>query len=253
MKYSEMKMTENQENKYELDNVSQAIILFQHILENAGALNLTQLSKEMSLTKNKAFRLLATLEQHRLVKKCPQNNYSIGYASLETARKVMTKMSAQDSVQPCLREVADLLNEATYYAQIDRNSLLLVDFVDNRRPVKVASLVGRSIALPNVPVRYVQLLKIDDKGDIMVDVSGFDPEVTAVIAPIDVQNIDGKRGALVVIAPHCFMAIERIKSEIIPALRKVIQRHSLSRSKVQIQAPKRRMHNVFEEKRALYA
>jgi DNA-binding IclR family transcriptional regulator len=172
---------------------------------------------------------------------------------LETARKVMTKMSAQDSVQPCLREVADLLNEATYYAQIDRNSLLLVDFVDNRRPVKVASLVGRSIALPNVPVRYVQLLKIDDKGDIMVDVSGFDPEVTAVIAPIDVQNIDGKRGALVVIAPHCFMAIERIKSEIIPALRKVIQRHSLSRSKVQIQAPKRRMHNVFEEKRALYA
>jgi DNA-binding IclR family transcriptional regulator len=232
--------------------VSQAISLFHQILENAGALNLTQLSKEMSMTKNKTFRLLATLEQHMLVKKGPQNNYSIGYASLETARKVMTKMSAQDTVQPCLREVADLLNEATYYAQIDRNSLLLVDFVDNRRPVKVASLVGRSITVPNVPVRHVQLLKIDDRGDIMVDVNGFDPDVTAVIAPIDVQ-INGKRGALVVVTPSSCMSIERIKSEIIPVLRTVIQRHSLSRSKELIQAPKRPIHNVFEEKRALYA
>jgi DNA-binding IclR family transcriptional regulator len=252
MKYSEMKMTENHKNKYELDNVSQAISLFQHILENAGALNLTQLSKEMSMTKNKTFRLLATLEQHMLVKKGPQNNYSIGYASLETARKVMTKMSAQDSIQPCLRDVADLLNEATYYAQIDRNSLLLVDFVDNRRPVKVASLVGRSIVVPNVPMRHVQLLTIDDRGDIMVDVGGFDPEVTAVIAPIDVQ-IKGKNWALVVVTPSNCMSIERIKSEIIPALRTVMQRHSLCRSKEQIQVPKRRMHNVFEKKPSMYA
>lgn len=248
-----MKMTGNQESKYEVDNVSQAIILFQHILDNAGALNLTQLSKEMSLTKNKAFRLLATLEQHRLVRKDPHNNYSIGYASLETARNVITKMSALDSVQPCLREVADLLNEATYYARLDRNSLLLVDFVDNRRPVKVASLIGRSIVLPNVPLRHVQLPKIGDRGDIMVDFGGFDPEVTAVIAPIDVQHIDGKRGALVVIAPHCFMAIERINSEIIPVMQTVIQRYSLFRTKEQIQAFKCPIHNVFDEKRALYA
>lgn len=252
MKYSEMKMTENQVCKYEVDNVTEAIILFQHILESAGDLSLTQLSKGMSLSKNKTFRLLATLELHGLVKKDPQNKYSIGYASLESARKVMTKMSALDNIQPCLREVADLLNEATYYAQIDRNSLLLVDFVDNRRPVKVASLVGSSIVLPNVSMRHVQLLKIDDRGDIMVDVSGFDPEVTAVIAPIDVQ-INGKKGALVVVTPSSCMSIERIKSEIIPALRTVIQRHSLSRSKEHIQAPKRRMHNVFEKKRAMYA
>jgi DNA-binding IclR family transcriptional regulator len=164
----------------------------------------------------------------------------------------MTKMSAQDSVQPCLREVADLLNETTYYAHMDSNKMLLVDFVDNRRPVKVASLVGRSIVVPNVSMRHVQLLKIDDRGDIMVDVGGFDPEVTAVIAPIDVP-INGKKGALVVVAPSSCMSIERIKSEIIPALRRVIRRHSLSRSKEQIQAPKRRMHNVFEKKRAMYA
>jgi DNA-binding IclR family transcriptional regulator len=252
MKYSEMKMAENQENKYELNNVSQAIILFQHILESAGALSLTQLSKDMSLTKNKTFRLLATLEQHKLVKKGPQNNYSIGYASLESAHKVMTKMSVQDTVQPCLREVADLLNESTYYAQVDSNRMLLVDFVDNSRKVKVASLIGRSIVVPNVPMRHVHLLKIDDRGDIMVDVGGFDPEVTAVIAPIDVQ-IKGKNGALVVVTPSVCMSIERIKSEIIPALRTVMQRHSLCRSKEQIQVPKRRMHNVFEKKPSMYA
>ena len=245
-------MTENQENKYELDNVSHAIILFQHILESAGDLSLTQLSKDMSLTKNKTFRMLATLEQHMLVKKGLQNNYSIGYALLESARKVMTKMSAHDTVQPCLREVADLLNETTYYAQMDSNIMVLVDFVDNSRPVKVASLVGRTIVVPNVPMRHVQLLNIDDRGDFLVDVGGFDPEVTAVIGPIDLQ-INGKRGALVVVTPSSCMSIERIKSEIIPALQTVIQRNSLSRSKAQIQAPKRRVLNVFENKRAMYA
>lgn len=245
-------MSEHLENKYELDNVSQAIMLFQHILESAEALSLTQLSKVMSLTKNKTFRLLATFEQHKLVKKDPQNNYFIGYASLESARKVMTKMSAQDTVRPCLKEVADLLNETTYYAQMDSNKVVLVDFVDNSRPVKVASLVGRSIEVPNVLMRHAQSPNVDDRGDTLVDVGGFDPEVTAVIAPIDVQ-INGKRGALVVVAPSICMSIERIKSEIIPALRTVMQRHSLSRSKVQIQAPKRRMQNAFEKKRAMCA
>lgn len=245
-------MTENQENKYELDNVSQAIMLFQHILENSGALNLTQLSKEMFMTKNKTFRMLATFEQHRLVKRDPQNNYSIGYALLESARKVMTKMSSHDTVQPCLRELANLLNETTYYAQMDLNKMVLVDFVANSRPVKVASLVGRSIVVPNVPMRHVQLLDIDDRGDFLVDFGGFDPEVTAVIAPIDVL-INGKRGALVVVTPSSCMSIERIKSEIIPALQTVIKRNSLSRSKAQIQAPKRRVRNVFEKKRAMYA
>jgi len=243
-------MTENRQNKYELDNVSQAIILFHHILESAVALSLTQLSKDLSLTKNKTFRLLATLEKHMLVIKCPQHNYSIGYASLETARKVMTKMSVQDTIHPCLREVAELLNETSYYAQMDSNKMVLVDFVDNSRPVKVASLVGRSIVVPNVSIRHVQLLNIDDRGDFMVDVGGFDPEVTAVIAPIDVQ-ITGNSGALVVVVPSSCMSFERIKSEIIPALRTVMQRHSLSRSKEQIQAPKRRMHNVIEKKRAM--
>jgi DNA-binding IclR family transcriptional regulator len=254
MKYSEMKMTENQVGvgKYEVNNVTEAIILFQHILNGTGTPSLTQLSQTMSLSKNKTFRLLATLELHGLVKKDLQSTYSIGYASLESARKVMTKMSTHDIVQPCLREVANLLNETTYYALMDSNRMLLVDFVDNSRPVKVASLVGRSIVVPNVSIRHVQLLDIDDRGDILVDVGGFDPEVTAVIAPTDVQ-INGKRGALVVVAPNIGMSIERIKSEIIPALRTVIQRHLGSRSKEQIQVPKRRMHNFFEKKRTMYA
>ena len=218
-------MTVDQKKSYEVTNVLDAITVFKHLLETNEALGLAELGEFISFSKNKAFRLLATLEHCGFVEKDPQSKYSIGFAAYDTARKIMSKVSNMDYVRPYLKEVTNLVNESTYYAYLGADDMLLVDFADCCHPIKVASLVGRSIKLPSVSTYFVQPNRLDAIGDIIVDAGGFDPEVTVVIAPLN-YNINASRGALVVVAPIYRMHMERIKAKIVPALRAVLQRNS---------------------------
>jgi DNA-binding IclR family transcriptional regulator len=177
-------------------------------------------------TKNKAFRLLATLELCGVVEKDLQNKYTIGFPAFQAARKIMSKKSLNDRVRPLLSEISGQINESTYLAHIGAEGLLLVDYADCRRPIKVACLVGKEVKLAVNSAISKEVRSLRYIGDIMVTTGVFDPEVTAVIAPFD-DYTSSNGSALVVIAPSCRMPLSRIKTEIVPTLRAVMQFHSL--------------------------
>jgi DNA-binding IclR family transcriptional regulator len=190
-------------------------------------LSLTQLTSVIRCSKNKTFRLLSNLEHCGIVRRDTQSKYTIGFAAFVAARKIISRNTSLDSIRPCMKNVTDLVNESTYYACVGDNELLLVDYVDCCRPVKVVPLVGNLVKFPSVSANFVQPKGLDAIGDIMLTSDGFGPDVTAVIARID-NNVGIGRGALVVVAPSCRMQMERIKTEIVPALRTVLQRNMLS-------------------------
>jgi DNA-binding IclR family transcriptional regulator len=222
-----MKMTEHhgpQLKKYELGTVIEAFTLIEYLLDTKVNLGLTQLSTRICLSKNKTFRLLTTLENCGFVERDQYSKYSIGVAAFEAARKIMSKMAIHDRIRPYLEEVTALVNESTYYAHLGAKDVLLVESVDCNRPIMVASLVGRSISFPEGAAYSLPQKRTDVIGGIILIADGFEPGVTAVIAPINFPaNI--KQGALVVVAPTSRMPAARIRDEIVPALRTVIQRH----------------------------
>lgn len=241
-------MAVDQNTRYELNNVVEAFTICKQLLDATDALSLSQLCRLMSCTKNKIFRLLVTLEHHGFVEKNQQNKYSIGFAAFESARKILSKMTTLENIRPYLREIAELTNESAYLAFMGNEEMLFVDFADCSHPIKVASLVGRSMALPRPAA-----LAACAMGDIMVDAGGLDSEVTVVIAPIDCIDSTSRRGALVVVAPSSRMELMRIKTEIIPALRTVLMRHSLTSSHDSKPAPKRRRPGGLYTERAMSA
>lgn len=215
-------------NKYQVNNVVEAFTIVDYLIDNNSKLGLSQISRLVGCTKNKAFRLLATLELCGIVEKDLQNKYTIGFPTFQAARKIMSKKCLNERVRPFLTEISGLINESTYLAYIGAEGLLLVDYVDCSRPIKVASLVGKMVKLEGNSECSTGLRSLNYIGDIMVTTGVFDPEVTAVIAPFDDYTSSGC-GALVVIAPSCRMPLVRIKSEIVPTLRAVMQFHSLSK------------------------
>jgi len=219
-------MDTTQVNKYQVNNVVEAFTIVDHLIDNDSKLGLTQICNLMGCTKNKVFRLLATLEHCGIVEKDLQNKYTIGLPMFQAARKVMFKKSLRDRIQPFLSEVSELVNESTYLAYMGDDGLMLVDYVDCSRPIKVASLVGRVVKLGNDSLHTNEIRSLSHISDFMVAIGVFDPEVTAVIAPFDDYSNSGY-GALVVIAPNSRMPMDRIKSEIVPSLRSVMQFHSL--------------------------
>lgn len=220
--------------KYDVNSVVEAFNLIDKVLDAKSGLGLTQLCHSMNVTKNKAFRLLSTLEGCGIVEKDLQGNYRIGTATTGIARRILAKESMLDTIRHKLEMLVQLFNEAAYYAHYSNGKATLVDYVDCSHKIKATSFVGKTLqssGITNISSRENNVIKI---GDITVDVGGLAPDISTIYVLI-YNNIGVETGALVVLAPTFRMSLDRIKTEIVPALRNVMQQHTLQISRTRRQ------------------
>lgn len=212
--------------RYDLNNIIEAFAIITKILDTDDTLGLTQLSNRTHLSKNKTFRILSTLEHCGIVEKDLKSNYNIGISSIGIANRIISRTTDLDNVRPCMEQLAMVFNEAVYFADCTSGEAVLVDYADCCHPVKAVSFVGKAIQLPGSSSFATCSGNVARIGDISVDVGGIDLDITTVVMPF-INDKGIRTGALVVLAPTFRMPPERIKTEIVPALRTVIQRQLL--------------------------
>jgi DNA-binding IclR family transcriptional regulator len=215
-----VKAVDNQ--KYELKLVVETFLILEKILEAQDGLALTEVCKCTHISKNKAFRMLATLIQCGILEKDERGNYKLGNTSIENAHRILAKSSSLDRARLMMESLAKIINEAVYFAKYSGPEAVLVDFIDCCQSIKAASFIGAAIQLPPVTCRTT-VAKI---GDITVDTEGLSSEITTVSMPYTSEQ-GVEMGALVVLAPTYRMTPHRITTEIVPALRDVMQRPQL--------------------------
>ena len=208
--------------KYELQLVVETFLIVEKILEANSGLGLTDICKCARITKNKAFRILATLIQCGILEKDERCVYKIGITSIENAHRILAKTSSLDKPRLIMEGLAGKINEAVYFAKYNGSEAVLVDFIDCCQPIKAASFVGAAIALPPA-TRGTTVAKI---GDISVDTECLSSEITTVSVPY-ISELGVEVGSLVVLAPTYRMTQQRIKTEIVPALRDAVQAQQL--------------------------
>jgi len=206
--------------KYELHNVVEAFTIISKMLDTNECLGLTQLSDDTHISKNKTFRLLSTLEQYGIVEKNQQNNYKIGMATIGIARNIIAKTSTMDAVRPYMEVLARITGEAVYFASYIAGEAVFVDYVDCSHPVKATSFVGKRFQHPNGMHTVCETWL---NSDVAVDVGGLDIDITTVSMPFN-DAAGTEIGVLVVLAPTFRMHMDRIITEIAPALKDVMQR-----------------------------
>lgn len=212
--------------RYDLNNVIEAFAIITKILDTDDTLGLTQLSSRTRLSKNKTFRILSTLEHCGIVEKDLKSNYNIGISSIGIANRIISRTTDLDNIRPCMEGLAKAFNEAVYFADCTSGEAVLVDYADCSHPVKAISFVGKAIQLPGSTCFSKSGGNVARIGDISVDVGGIDLSITTVSMPF-INDKGVRTGALVVLAPTFRMPPERIKTEIVPALRAVMQRQQL--------------------------
>lgn len=204
--------------KYELQLIVQTFLILGKILEANGGLALTEICKSVQITKNKGFRMLATLIQCHILEKDEQSNYKIGVMFIENAHKLLAKAPSMNKARPIMINLAKVINEAVYFAKYTGPEAVLVDFVDCCQPIKATSFIG--VATQRQRVTHGTI--VANMGDIVIDTNGLSAEITTVSIPY--FNEHGVEiGSLVVLGPTYRMTPNRIKSEIVPALRDVMQ------------------------------
>jgi DNA-binding IclR family transcriptional regulator len=229
---------------YSVQAVIKAIDLLETLAQDGVNPTLATIEKKLELSRNKAFRLLATLEDKGLVEKNQlTGTYSLGLQAFQMAQHILKSANLIRLAHPVMEELAHKLNEAIYITVINNDEVLFLDMVDSLQQVKAVDLVGKrfpfftnaagkviksvsAIDLPgrsnkkkNIPNPQELEIELNEirKNGVAVDFGGLGEGICAVA--VVVRDYAGKVvGALTLLAPSFRILQERLEQEIIPSM-----------------------------------
>lgn len=233
---------------YAVQTVENALDLLETLTEEIPAPTLPHLAEKLGISRNKAFRLLATLENRGLVEREEwSGSYRLGLTTLELAQRFLKSANLIRHAHPVMEGLARKHDEAIYMTVLRGEEVLFLDMVDCNRQVKAASLVGKRFpfftnaagkamkalesrdllekfgkrrrsreALPDLATLEMELNAIRERG-VAVDCGGLGEGIISVA--VAVRDYAGKVvGALTMLAPSFRMLADRLENEIIPSL-----------------------------------
>jgi len=229
---------------YSVQSVVKAIDLLEALAQDGASLTVPALAKKLEINRNKAFRLLATLEDKGLVEQNTESGtFHLGMQAIEMAQHILKSDNLIRMAHPILVDLARKLDEAVYITVMNNDEVLFLDMVDSFQQIKAIDLTGRRFpfftnaagkviksvssidlfgrnskrsGIPNPEELEVELDEIRRRG-VAVDFNGLGDGICAVA--VVVRDYAGKVvGALTLLAPSFRMLQDRLEKEVIPCM-----------------------------------
>jgi len=237
-----------EKGSYAVLTVEKALDLLDILTEEPADATLPFLADKVGVSRNKAFRLLATLETRGLVEREEwSGSYRLGIPAVELAQRFLKSARLIRHAHPVMEGLARKHAEAVYMTVLRGDEVLFLDMVDCDRQVKAAPLVGKrfpfftnasgkaikalesrdlagkpgkkrksSESVPDLVKLEMELNNIREKG-VAIDCEGLGEGVISVA--VAVRDYAGKViGALTMLGPSFRMVTSRLENEIIPSL-----------------------------------
>lgn len=240
-------MIRRERSPYSVHAVESALELLEILTGDHETPTLPFLSETMNLSRNKVFRLLATLEDRGLVEKEETSGcYRLGLPAAELAQKVLKSVSLIRIAHPVMESLARKHDEAVYMTVLSGDDVLFLDMVDSGQQIKAESLVGERFPFfTNAAGKVIRALESRDILERVfrkrprqqtVDIKRLEEELNQIrnrgvavdagglgegliTVAVAVRDYAGKVvGALTMIGPSFRMLAGRLESEIIPSL-----------------------------------
>ena len=233
---------------YSVRAVDMVIDTLEYIIDSDSTqLSVTQLCLSLGISRNKTYRLLATLEKRGIVEKeARSGNYQLGVSAVGLSQKILNSTNLIRHAHPVIENLAKKHDEAVYMTVLKDDEVLFLDMADCDQRVKAEVLIGRSFpffsnaagkAMKALESREVEKIfiklknrkkpcdvnllesELDDirKRGVAVDFNGLGEGVISVA--VAVKDYAGKVvGAITMLGPSFRMLSERLENEIIPSL-----------------------------------
>jgi IclR family transcriptional regulator, KDG regulon repressor len=126
--------------------VQKALNLLEALVRSDRARRLTELSRELGLTKPNVYRLLSTLSILGYVKKDPATSlYSPTLKLWEMGSMLVRNVDLQSVAGPRLRKLGEDTRESVQLAVWDAGYVVYVDKVDSSQPLKAMTSIGSRV------------------------------------------------------------------------------------------------------------
>ena len=235
---------------YTVQSVQKAFELLDVLTSSSSSESLQMLAGKIELTRNKTYRLLATLCEGGMVEQeKPSGNYRIGMSSFSLAQKLIRNSNVISLVHPIIAQLAKKHDEDVYMAVIREDDVLFLDMADCDQQIKAVPLIGKTFpCFSNAAGKVMkalesteaiewlrsskrgknkdisdpeslasELLEIRSNGGVAVETGGLGEGLISVA--VVVKDYAGQViGAITMLGPSFRLAKDRLEKEIIPSL-----------------------------------
>lgn len=237
---------DREKSSYAVQSVENALDILEALADEIHDGTLPFLAGKLGISRNKTFRLLATLEGRGLVEKDEwSGNYHLGVSTAELAQRFLRNISLIRHSHPVMESLARKHDEAVYMTVLRGSEVLFLDMVDCEQHIKAESFVGKRFPfftnaagkaikamesrdllekffhhrrreIPDQVRLKAELELIREKG-VAVDIGGLGEGIVSVA--VAVRDYAGKVvGAIAMLGPSFRLVTERLENEIIPSL-----------------------------------
>lgn len=233
---------------YVVQSVEHALDILEILAADPAGCSVQHIATRLGVSRNKAFRLVATLEERGMVVRDDlSGNCRIGLATVEMAQKLINSVHLVRLAHPVMEALARRHDEAVYLTVLQGDEVLFLDMVDSGQNIKAASLVGRRFPFfTNAAGKALKALESIDvverffrrhrKKECQVDLAALESELASIRirgVAIDVGGLgDGLVGvavavrdyagkvvaAITLLGPSFRMLADRLEDEIVPSL-----------------------------------
>lgn len=239
-----MSAIKREREAYSVQAVIKAIELLEILSSEQEHATVPVLASKLGLSRNKVFRLVATLEAKGLVERNDENSaFYLGIHAFELAQHILKSACLIRMAHPIMEELARKLDEAVYITVANNDEVLFLDMVDSLQQVKAIDMVGKRFPfftnaagkaikslsspdflkrgrrrrdIPDPDALEMELQEIRRRG-VAVDFNGLGEGVCAVAVAI--RDYAGKVVcALTLLAPSFRMLQERLEQQVIPSM-----------------------------------
>jgi DNA-binding IclR family transcriptional regulator len=145
-----------------VQSVDRALTILE-VLARVGEAGVTEIAAELGVHKSTAFRLVTTLEAHRLVEQtADRGRYRLGVGVLRLAGATTARLDLVQEARPVCRQLAADTGETVNIAVLSESSALYLDQVAGSSALQPHNWVGQHIPLHATSNGKVLLSGLDD-------------------------------------------------------------------------------------------
>jgi DNA-binding IclR family transcriptional regulator len=145
-----------------VQSVDRALTILE-ILARVGEAGVTEIAGELGVHKSTAFRLVTTLEAHRLVEQTAERGrYRLGVGMLRLAGATTARLDLVQEARPLCRQLAAETGETVNIAVLSESSALYLDQIAGSSALQPHNWVGQHIPLHATSNGKVLLSGLDD-------------------------------------------------------------------------------------------
>jgi DNA-binding IclR family transcriptional regulator len=144
--------------------VERTMQLLGALVRRPEGMGVLELSTELDIHKADVSRILSTLEEMGYVTQDPiSSQYTVSFQFIAMALRSQERMRIEEIVRPVLCDLVQEIGESVQFAVEQNRQLIYIDRVDGIKPLRVASMLGRTAPLHATAAGKTWLASLSDE------------------------------------------------------------------------------------------